>query len=218
MQALSIALGYPTVLFTTVLLTSVSYWILSMVLGFDGGGADLDFDVDVSSGSDSASGDAGADGAGFFAGILHAFDLHLMPLALVLTVVSLVGFLISALGTFAFGNEANSSILVGLILVAVSLIAGMFIAGKVAVVLAPIFVPEPHIRRADLVGKLCRIQTGSVSALFGQAEAVDSGRSTHIIQVRCDVPNDLRAGSPALIVSVDEEGDYLVSPDVDGLV
>lgn len=226
MQVLEIAFGYPTVFFTTVLLISASYWLLSMLLGFDGGGGDIDLDfggdgLDTGSGEgssgDSGSGEGGSN-VGVFAGILQAFDLHLMPVALVLTITSLTGFLVSSLGTLALGVDGSTSVLVGLVVVLVSLLAGMYIAGKFAVLLAPFFVPEPHIRRSDLVGRLCTIRTGSVSATFGQAEAVDSASSTHIIQVRCLISNDLSEGSPALIVSVDDDGDYVISPDTSGLL
>ncbi len=229
MRVIEIAFGYPTVIFTTVLLVSAGYWILSVLLGFESGGGDLDLDLggdvagDVGADAGDIGSDAGGDGAGssngFLVGILQAFDLHLMPVALVLTVISLVGFLVSALGTLALTSAGGSTAtLVGLALTLASLLAGMFIAGKIAIVLAPVFVPEPHIRRADLIGRICTIRTGSVSTLFGQAEAVDSVSGSHIIQVRCQTPNRLGAGSQALIVSVDEGGDYLVSPDVEGLV
>ena len=227
MRVIEIAFGYPTVIFTTVLLVSAGYWILSMLLGFESGGGDLDLDLDL--GGDvtgDVGGDAGGDGVdssassnGFLVGILQAFDLHLMPVALVLTVISLVGFLVSALGTLVLTSAGGSTAtLVGMALTLASLVAGMFIAGKIAIVLAPVFVPEPHIRRADLIGRLCTIRTGSVSNRFGQAEAVDSVSGSHIIQVRCQTPNSLGAGSRALIVSVGDDGDYLVSPDVAGLV
>ncbi len=228
MRVVEIAFGYPTAIFTTVLLVSAGYWILSMLLGFESGGGDLDLDLggdvagDVGADAGDLGSDAGSDAAsssGFLVGILQAFDLHLMPVALVLTIISLVGFLVSALGTLLFTSAGGSTAtLVGVGLTLLSLIVGMFIAGKTAILLAPVFVPEPHVRRADLIGRLCTVRTGSVSTQFGQAEAVDSVSGSHIIQVRCQTPNRLGAGSRALIVSVDEDGDYLVSPDVDGLI
>ncbi len=234
MRVLEIAFGFPTVIFTTILLVSAGYWILSMLLGFEGGGGDLDLDLDLGGdaaaggdisgdiGGDASSGDAAGatDGSGnALVGVLQAFDLHLMPLALVLTVVSLVGFLVSALGTLALTSAGGSTaVLVGIILALVSLVVGMYSAGKVAVLLAPVFVPEPHTRRSDLIGRLCTVRTGSVSRTFGQAEAVDSVSGSHIIQVRCVEDNGLGAGSPALIVSVNEEGHYLISPDTEGLL
>jgi len=53
---------------------------------------------------------------------------------------------------------------------------------------------------------------------FGQAEVVDAERSTHLIQVRCEIDNDLRSGMRALIVDVDDDGRFIVSPDVKDLV
>ena len=234
MRVLDIAFGYPTVIFTTVLLVAGGYWVLSMLLGFDSGGGDFDLDFDLggdgldvsADGLDTGDGSGGGDGGsqgdgspGLLANIFQAFDLHLMPLALVLTVISLVGFLVSALGTLVLTNSGGSTaVLIGLVLVLVSLVAGMYVAGKVAILLAPVFVPEPHVKRSDLVGRICTVRTGRVNADFGQAEAVDSVSGSHLIQVRCPTPNNLSAGSQALIVSVSTDGDYLISPDVSGLL
>ena len=91
-------------------------------------------------------------------------------------------------------------------------------AGRVGNVLLPILVQTKHIRRRDLIGRLCTVQTGRVDANFGQAEVVDDERSTHLIQIRCEVDNDLRTGMRALIVDVDDDGRFVVSPDVESLL
>lgn len=218
MNVVEIIFGYPTVFFTTLLLTSTSYWVLSLLLGFDsGGGADLDLEVDV--GGDGSGSDGSSSEPGALIGLLQAFDLHLLPVALALTLVSLVGFAISALATAVLTDSSGSTaVLVGLVIGVVALLGGMFVAGKIAILLAPVFVPEPAVRRADLIGRICTVRTGSVSSIFGQAEATDGVLGSHLIQVRCGSPNSLGAGSPALIVSVDVDGDYIISPDVAGLV
>ncbi len=70
MRVLDIAFGFPTVIFTTVLLVAGGNWILSMLLGFESGGGDIDFDfggdgLDLSAdGLDVGDGSGGADGAG----------------------------------------------------------------------------------------------------------------------------------------------------------
>lgn len=219
MRVLEIAFGFPTVLFTTLLLVSLGYWVLSLLLGFDsGGGVEADFDLDVG-GSDAGVDSAdGASTQGRLAGVMQSFDLHLLPLAMVISIVSFVGFAISSFATLALTSSGGStSVIAGLLVVVAGLAGGTFAASKVAVLLAPVFVPEPHVRRADLIARLCTVRTGSVSETFGQAEATDSVMGSHLIQVRCPQPNPLRAGSAALIISVTADGEYTVSPDVEGL-
>ena len=56
------------------------------------------------------------------------------------------------------------------------------------------------------------LRTGRVDARFGQAECADGGAGL-LIEVRCDVQNELQRGSQALIVSFDDEREaYVIEP------
>ena len=231
-----IVFGLPTVIFTAALAISLGFFLITFVFGLgEGGGNDFDIDagggdldVDISAdGADAGGSDAGgsdsADGAdgdstSALAGLLQAANLHILPLALTFAIISLVGWFISAVGTLLLTSDNSPNVVTALAIALTGFAGGVFVAGRVGHLLRPIFVPGVHIKRRDLIGRLCTVQTGRVDASFGQAEVVDCERSTHLIQVRCEIDNDLRSGMRALIVDVDEDGRFIVSPDVRDLV
>lgn len=220
-----IVFGLPTVIFTTTLAISFGFFLISVVFGLgDGGGVDVDLDagggadIEVDAGGGSDTGSDGADGSSALAGLLQAANLHVLPLALTFAIISLVGWFVSAIGTLVLSSNNSPGIVLALAIALTALAGGVFVAGRVGNLLRPIFVPAVHVKRRDLIGKLCTVQTGRVDRTFGQAEVVDAERSTHLIQIRCEIDNDLRAGMRALIVAVDDDGSFLVSPDVRDLV
>ncbi len=226
-EFLDIVFGLPTVVFTTLLLISLGFWLITIAFGLGDGGGELDLDVggdldlDVGGDVDVDTGGAGdGDGAdsGALAGLLQTFNLHILPLTLTFSIVSLVGWFVSAMATVILTSDNSPNLIIGVAIGLAALAAGVFVAGRVGHLLRPIFVPTKHIRRRDLIGRLCTVQTGRVDADFGQAEVVDREHSTHLIQVRCAVENDLRSGMRALIVDVDHDGRFIVSPDVDSLI
>lgn len=224
-----IVFGIPTVFFTAALAISLGFFLITFLFGLGEGGGDFDIDaggdldVDLGGGSEAdidAGGSDGsdADGTGALAGLLQAANLHILPLALTFAIISLVGWFISALGTLLLTSDNSPNVITAIAIALAGFVAGAFVAGRVGNLLRPIFVPTRHIKRRDLVGRLCTVRTGRVDRGFGQAEVVDGERSTHLIQIRCEIDNDLRSGSQALIVEVDDDGTFLVSPDVKDLV
>ncbi|NNF52891.1 MAG: DUF1449 family protein [Acidimicrobiales bacterium] len=210
---MEVSLGFPTVVFTFLLIVSVGFWLLTFLtgVGSEGGMLDLDLDLDIDA---DIEGDVG-DGLG---GLLRTLHLHHVPLTITFTVISLVGWFLSfGLTLIITGNSGSPGGLTAIGILLGSLFAGGFVAGRVGQRLAPLFRPPPHIKHQDLVGRLCTVRTGSVSATFGQAEVVDVESSTHTIQVRCAGSNSLSQGSQALIVSVDTDGLFQISPDVAAL-
>lgn len=229
-----ITFGLPTIIFTALTLISFGFFLITFLFGLgEGGGGDLDLDVggtdvgadvggdvDVDVGAEAGDLDGADSGesSGAFAGLLQAFNLHILPLTLTLAILSLVGWFVSAMGTLLLTSDNSPGVLLGFAIGIASFAAGVFVAGRVGNLLRPIFVPTKHVRRRDLVGRLCTVQTGRVDANFGQAEVIDDERSTHLIQIRCDIDNDLRTGMRALIIDVDDDGKFVVSPDVESLL
>ncbi len=219
-EFINIVLGYPTAIFTTLLLISVGYWVISLAFGLGEGGdlgaegldgvdgIDVGDDVDV-------SGDMA--GGGWFVSLIQALDLHLLPLSLAISVISLVGWAVSAIIVTLASDETSLNVGAGIGVILVALSVAVAVTGRLGRLLAPLFVVTPAVRRRDLVGRLCTVRTGRVDEHFGQAEVVDAEAGSHIIQIRCSIANDLSAGAPALIVAVNEEGEFIVSPDVEAL-
>lgn len=213
-RVLEVSFGFPTVIFTTLLMISVGYWLLTTLLGGGGDGLDLDLDLDVDLDLDL---DLESDVGTGLSGLLRTFHLHHIPLSLTFTFLSLFGWAISVIATSLTIESGSASVLpaVGIFLAAL-LISG-FLTGRIGQALQPVFASNPALGRDDLIGRICTVQTGSVSGTFGQAEVVDSEAGSHLIQVRCEPKNALRKGSLALIVTVDDDGLFQISPDVEAI-
>ena len=175
-EFLEIVFGLPTVIFTTLLLISLGFWIITIAFGLgDGGDLDLDAggvdvgDVDVDVDVDAGGSDSDGSDSGTLAGLLQTFNLHILPLTLTFSIISLVAWFVSAMGTVLLTSDNSPNLFIGLALGLTGLVAGVFVAGRVGQVLRPIFVPTKHIRRRDLIGRLCTVHTGRVDADFGAA-------------------------------------------------
>lgn len=222
---LEIITSFPTVIFTVAVLVSLGYWIISTLLGLDDSAIDADidadFDVDIeadlevgaAAGHDGVDVASGAGAQGFGDSILMGLGLHLMPLSLVITVVSLAAWLASVIMTVAIGS---ANFLVGIAVFIGALFVGVLASGRVARLIAPLFRVTRAAAHKQLIGRLCVLRTGRVDAGFGQAEVTDAEGGSHLIQVRCHISNRLKAGDTALVVDV-EDGVFVVSPDVEAL-
>jgi hypothetical protein len=87
------------------------------------------------------------------------------------------------------------------------------VAGGLAVrPLRPIFIAKKAPGRESLMGRVCTISSGSVTAKDGHA-TFDDGGAGLILNVFCDKPNQLKRGQPALILGYDaQRGVYEVEP------
>lgn len=193
----AVALSFPTVLFTFALVVVVGYWLLYLV-----GGVGLDlFDGDMD-GSDTP-------------GWLKGLDLGGVPATVGITFFVCLAWLASLTGTVL----ADAAGLTGAPLAAV--LAGVLAAAVAAaylgtrVLTTPLrhfFHTTPAPSRADFVGTVCTVRTGTVGPGFGQAEVRSRDGSTALVQVRQTAQHvaeqPLRSGDPALIYDYDADGEF----------
>lgn len=190
------ATGFPAVLWTAALALSVAFWLVSTVIGE----VDLDLDADT---------DVGV-GEGPLASVVEALGIGHAPASIVLTMLSAIGWLVTMLASAAVSSPPA---LVGVVMLVGSLVVALPLTGRLARLVQPLFDENLGIDRADLVGRTCTVRTGRVDQGFGQAEVFDADGASHLIHVRCREPNNLTAGSKALVVSVDDDV-YVIDPDI----
>ncbi|WP_434344737.1 hypothetical protein ACN6A1_18570 [Myxococcus virescens] len=82
--------------------------------------------------------------------------------------------------------------------------AGTVTAGFAVRPLRPVFVTRRAPGRDALMGRVCTISSGSVTAKTGHATFEDGGAGV-ILNVVCAKPNELKRGQPALILAYDAE-------------
>lgn len=207
---------YPTFVFTGLVMFVTLYWLVSLL-----GMADMD-----AVGLGNVGGDAGADvsnnsgdlsSAGVFSGLLLKFGLYGVPLIIILSLVSLIGWLFSYLYTSLLHQYFDSGILYyvfgtgALILV---LVVSMWLTGLIIAPVRKKFAKIPKRIAANNIGKIAIVRTLSVTDIHGEAELNDGGAGL-ILRIRPDINGDkqpLQQGDKVVLVEyLDESNAYRVT-------
>ena len=83
--------------------------------------------------------------------------------------------------------------------------------------LKPLFKTHAAPTREELLGRVCVVSTGNVTATFGQAECQTGGASL-LVQVRCPEPNALRRGSEGVLVDYDPDHEVFMLEPLPSLI
>ncbi|MBF0659448.1 DUF1449 domain-containing protein [Psychrobacter sp. NG25] len=198
---------YPTIVFTGLVMFVTLYWMVSLL-----GMADMDT-VDI--------GDASGEGSnltssGFVSGLLLKFGLYGVPLIVILSLISLIGWLLSYFYTSFLHQNFDSGILYYLFgtgaLIFV-LVISMWLTG---IIIAPIrnkIAKIPRRNAASNIGKIAVVRTLSVTDKHGEVELNDGGAGL-ILKIRSDI-NDgsLKQGDRVMLVEYLEAANtYRVTP------
>lgn len=181
------ALSFPAALFTFLLVVVVLFWLLVLL-----GTMDLEI------------GDADIDG-------LDGIGLGGVPVTVTLSVLIVVAWFVSLAGgvfTAALNLGTFVQVLLGIGVLFVAVLAGLFVARLVALPLRKLYVDGSEPSRRDFLGRECVIRTGRVSGDFGQAEVTAEDGSSAIIQVRQTGEHELTNGRRALIFDYDTDGEF----------
>jgi hypothetical protein len=228
-EVLAASLAFPAVIFTVVLALALLYWLFVILGALDLdllGGADADADLDgvvkgalegaVKGGLEGAAkgaaeglADAGdGDEHGGLAALFTSLQLTRAPATVVLTILTMFGWVGSVVGAMQLGpvwaGWGLPGWLLGIGLFIASIVVAFPLTSLVVRPLGPFFATQQAKSRNDFIGKECVISTGRVDARFGQATVSDGGAGL-IVDVRCDTPGVLRQGDRALLVSWDSE-------------
>lgn len=213
--------SFPAVIFTVSSLCLLGFWVLTTLLGsgFDAfGDLDLDIDTDVDVDVDlDIDTDAEASSGGILQSAMEFLGISGMPLLLALNLLSLFAWAISMIGVAFMGDlDGGARVGVGALIAIVAVFGAGKMTGRIGTVLEPVFIPTRSLRRGDLVGSTCTVQTLKVTSSFGQAEVRTTEGDSLLVQVRCDEHNELTAGSQTIIFDVDRESEiFYVSADME---
>ncbi|WP_027014175.1 hypothetical protein [Comamonas composti] len=205
-EFLSVALGFPTMLFSIGLAVVLFYWLMAIIGLVDFGEGAIDLDI----------GDA-ADGSelGLIASYVVAFGLSGVPFSIVVTLLVVVAWTLSTLAgiwLLSWLPGLPLQLLGGLVVLVLSMALSVIITARLVRPLRGMFATQYGQSSADLVGQSCRILTGEVNERLGRAEVAQRGASLNI-RVWSPSPNPLCRGSLALIVEYDAAAHrYLVQP------
>lgn len=190
-EFIDIALGFPTVLFSFLLVVVAGYWILVLM-----GLANVEDDGAVE----------GPPG-GFLAGL----GLGGPPASITVSLLILLAWFTSLVGSVLLdrlGFVATTLLVLSLVLPVLALLCAWLVTRLLIAPLRRLFPSGPEASRTAFIGALCVIRTGRVTADFGQAEVTAGDGSSAIIQVRQAGGDRLRAGSQALIYDYDVDNEF----------
>jgi hypothetical protein len=207
-QLLEVASQFPTVIYSTVLGVVVVYLLIGMLglvdLGFSG---DADLELDVGSDVDVS--------IGGLTGFMLTFGLTGVPFTLVISIVTLICWLISFYLQLYILNWLPDGWLYYLMGAIASFIIFVISLPLTAIVIRPLkgmFRSVEATESHHLVGNSATIVTGTVSETFGQARLFNNGAEM-LLDVRCDPEHILKKGDKVLLIEyLTEKYAYIVAP------
>ena len=207
-QLLEVASQFPTVIYSTLLGVVVVYWLIGMLglvdLGLAG---DVDIELDVDSDVDVS--------IGGLTGFMLTFGLTGVPFTLVISIITLICWLISFYLQFYILTWLPDGWLYYLMGSIVSFIIFILSLPITAVVIRPLkgmFKSVEATLSDHLVGNSATIVTGTVSESFGQARLFNNGAEM-LLDVRCDSEHTLKKGDKVLLIEyLTEKYAYIVAP------
>ena len=198
---------YPTVVFTGLVMFVTLYWVVSL-LGMT--------DMDTVELGESGSEVSNLTSTGFFTGLMLKFGLYGVPLIVILSLVSLIGWVLSYLYTSFLHQYFDSGLLYyvfgtgALIFV---LVISMWLTGLLISPIRKNIANIPKRNAASNLGKIAIVRTLSVTDKHGEAELHDGGAGL-ILKIRSDADASLlKQGDEVVLVEYLEAANtYRVTP------
>ncbi|NSY34160.1 DUF1449 domain-containing protein [Pseudoalteromonas sp. JC28] len=190
MEFLNTAFTFPTVIFSTLLLIVLLFWLIAL-LGF----ADIDI----------LEGDVDIEAEGASSGSFWEVAFGGVPVSISLSLIIALGWIISIYVQQFFAYLLGNGIfyyLMGTVFMLASLIAALPLTAVIVRPLRRFFESQETTSKQALVGLECVIATSRVSNTFGQARVYIQG-TDQLIEVRSDEDNTFTLGDSALLIEHD---------------
>lgn len=214
---LTLALSFPTAIFSTLLVFIVLYWALVLMgaVGFDFG---ADGALEGKTGALEAKAGAlegksgGLEAKG---GMMEALGFGVVPGSVVISFIVFWAWTMSMMGAWLVSPIAGGLMpmwAVGSGVAIVALFTSLFLSAMTVKPLRPLFEIQSAPKRRELLGKTAMVSSGRVDAEFGTATMEDGG-SGLILNVFCGKENTLKKGDQVLLLQYDESRQaYEVEP------
>jgi hypothetical protein len=189
--------SFPTVFFSFFLLICAFYWFIA-VLGL----VDMDFlDVDL------PEADADIGNINVLAGLLMKFGLNGVPVTIILTFVSMNGWIICyyLVHFLLAGMEPNLiRFAASAVVLMVSLYASVMITAQLIKPIRKFFKNEAKNSQKTILGQILVLRTSRVDASFGEATMNDGGAGL-VLKVRTLEENSFKKGDRLVPIEYLEE-------------
>lgn len=176
--------NFPTVVFTVVLGIAILYWICAAFGLFEVDALDVDLThldghMSLNSHSDHSFGES-------FAGLLMRLGLNGVPVTIVVSLIALVGWLISYYASYFFlalFGHGWLRFVVGLPIILVSLYVAVLITAQIIKPLRKLFAKTEQNIQKKVLGQTATVRSSRVDNSFGEAN-LDDGGAGLILKVR----------------------------------
>jgi len=187
-EFLGAVMGFPTVLFSFLLVVVIGFWVLVLL-----GGVEPEV----------------LDGDGWFdSAMLRTAGFRGVPVTVVLSLMITLAWFVSLAGTALLDGVGVLRPVAAPAALVVALLSAWFGTRLLVAPLRRVFATAGSASRAEFVGRLCVIRTGWVGPAFGQAEVTAADGSSAVVQVRQHGDDVLARGSTALIYEYDAGGEF----------
>ncbi|WP_235590930.1 OB-fold-containig protein [Pseudoalteromonas sp. 10-33] len=202
MDFLNLALTFPTIIFTALLLVVILFWVITL-LGF----ADIDMfesDLDIEPSSSNSNSAHSASNFGFGS----------IPITVSISLVVMLSWLISIYAHKFFAYLLCDGVLFyvfGLVMLVVSAIIALPIAVIISKPLQRFFSSVETSRSSDLLGLECVVVTGKVTQTFGQGRVNFQG-TEQLIEIRSHDEHPFSSGDTVVLLEhIKEQHCYIVT-------
>lgn len=210
-EALLLLVSFPTVIWTTMMVVILGYWGLVIV------GA-MGIDVFPGDGEFEADGLEGVQGGGGLSGLSQALSLGQVPVTVVVSLLTFKAWVLSIFAQWLLMPLVSGAVL--MIILGVGLLLGsslvaVWLTTFSARPLRPMFRVHTIRGGSHLIGGEVNITSSRVSDRFGTAlyQVPDQDGQELLLNVVCDVANDLSTGATAVITDYDAQcGTFTVRP------
>ncbi|WP_440055311.1 DUF1449 domain-containing protein [Pseudoalteromonas sp. T1lg65] len=192
MEFINTIFTFPTVVFSTLLLVVLLFWIIAL-LGF----ADIEsFDTDVDTDISSAGGSSAWQVA--FGGVPISISV-----SFIILLAWTASIYIHQFFAYLLGNGVMFY-LMGSVFIVASLVAALPLTALLIRPLRRFFNNQEATSKSSLVGLECVIATSKITANFGQARVFING-TEQLVEVRNDEDNEFTLGDTALLIEFDSQ-------------
>jgi len=195
----------PTAFFTFFLLISVLFWLVA-VLGF----VDidiLDFDSLGSDGASAVHQDGVLSSPDVLAGLLLRLGLQGVPLTIIVSFVSLFGWLLSYYVVHFFFDaipEGMLNFIAGLAVLLVALLVALICTAILIKPLRPLFKNSEQSTAKSMLGKTVLVRTSRVDLDFGEATLEDGGAGL-VLKIRAATEQGFVKGDRVVLLEYVKE-------------
>ncbi|MDX1340934.1 MAG: DUF1449 family protein [Reinekea sp.] len=187
---------FPTIFFTFFLLLSVIFWLVA-IFGFVGLDA---IDIDI------PEPDADVGDINLFAGILSKFGLNAVPLTIIISIVSLIGWLLCYYVSYFLILPLNSGwlkLLIGSPVLVVTLYISTLITAQIIKPLRKILNTDVTTSKT-VIGQVLVVRTSRVDDSFGEATLSDGGAGL-VLKVRATENEKFKTGDHVVAIEYLED-------------